>query len=208
MYSVVYATSLEEAVRKFESWRIGIVLCDIELPDGSGLDFLEWVQEKHPKTVSMIMTCHEEFDYAKRAVALGCKDYIVNQIVYEEQEEKLSGTRQETQAFTGNKADLVGQVKAYITANLKEELRVEMLAKQFYISADYLSKVFKKEEGIGIGDYIVEERMFLARELMREGRSSVSRIAYECGYDNYSYFTKVFKKKYGVTPREYMQEEV
>ncbi len=230
MDSVLYATSLEEAVRKFESWRIGIVLCDIELPDGSGLDFLEWVQEKHPKTVSMIMTCHEEFDYAKRAVALGCKDYIVKPIVYEELEEKLSGIRQalqesrdndryqafgrewmkqkasreETQAFTGNKADLVGQVKAYITANLKEELRVEMLAKQFYISADYLSKVFKKEEGIGIGDYIVEERMFLARELMREGRSSVSRIAYECGYDNYSYFTKVFKKKYGVTPREYM----
>ena len=35
--------------------------------------------------------------------------------------------------------------------------------------------------------------MFLAGELMKAGGASVSRIAYECGYDNYSYFTKVFK---------------
>ena len=42
---------------------------------------------------------------------------------------------------------------------------------------------------------------------MKAGGASVSRIAYECGYDNYSYFTKVFKKRYGMTPREFMQKE-
>ncbi len=98
-------------------------------------------------------------------------------------------------------------MKSYITAHLKEDLRMEQMAKRFCISADYLSKLFKREEGIGIGDYIVEERMFLAGELMKAGGASVSRIAYECGYDNYSYFTKVFKKRYGMTPREFMQKE-
>ena len=83
---------------------------------------------------------------------------------------------------------------------------MEQMARQFCISADYLSKLFKREEGIGIGDYIVDERMFLAAQLLKAGRANVSRIAYECGYDNYSYFTKVFKKKYGMTPREYMQK--
>ncbi len=231
--TVCQATSLEKALQQFDLTRIDIVLCDIELPDGSGLDFLEWVKEKQPSTVSMIMTCHEEFDYAKRAVSLGCKDFIVKPIIYGQLEEKLlsvcreiaeSQEKDRYQAFgrewmkqisgeqesplsTVNKKELIGQVKSYITAHLKDDLRMEQMAKQFCISADYLSKLFKREEGIGIGDYIVEERMFLAGELMKAGGASVSRIAYECGYDNYSYFTKVFKKRYGMTPREFMQKE-
>ena len=44
-----------------------------------------------------------------------------------------------------------------------------------------------------------------AKELIQAGQMSISRVSYECGYDNYSYFTKLFKKKYGVTPREYSQ---
>ena len=52
-----------------------------------------------------------------------------------------------------------------------------------------------------------EQLLRLAGELMKAGGASVSRIAYECGYDNYSYFTKVFKKRYGMTPREFMQKE-
>ena len=231
--TVCQATSLEVAVRQLDAVRIDIVLCDIELPDGSGLDFLEWLKEKYPGTVSLIMTCHEEFDYAKRAVSLGCRDFIVKPIIYGELEEKLRGVKREIaarqendryQAFgrewmkqiskehesplsTVNKKELICQVKAYITLHLKEDLRVEQMAKRFCISADYLSKLFKREEGTGIGDYIVEERMFLAAELMKAGHASVSRIAYECGYDNYSYFTKVFKKRYGMTPREFIQDE-
>lgn len=111
----------------------------------------------------------------------------------------------EVQEGPASREEIVKQVKSYITANLQEELRIEFLAKKFFLSADYLSRLFKKEEGIGIGDFILEERMFLARELLKEGRLSIARVAYECGYDNYSYFTKIFKKKYGMTPREYGQ---
>ena len=109
------------------------------------------------------------------------------------------------QEGTVSRDEIVKQVKSYITANLQEELRIEQLAKVFYLSADYLSRLFKKEEGISIGDFIQEERMFLAKELLKEGKLSIARVAYECGYDNYSYFTKIFKKKYGITPREFGQ---
>ena len=51
-------------------------------------------------------------------------------------------------------------MKAYIIENLKEELRVETIAKKFYLSSDYLTKIFKKETGVSISDFILEERMF------------------------------------------------
>ena len=72
----------------------------------------------------------------------------------------------EVQEGPASREEIVKQVKSYITANLQEELRIEFLAKKFFLSADYLSRLFKKEEGIGIGDFILEERMFLARELL------------------------------------------
>ena len=112
---------------------------------------------------------------------------------------------QECQKENIPRKDLAEQVKAYIIENLKEELRVETIAKKFYLSSDYLTKIFKKETGVSISDFILEERMFLAKELIQAGQMSISRVSYECGYDNYSYFTKLFKKKYGVTPREYSQ---
>lgn len=227
--SVRSASLVEVAMEKYREQPADIVLCDIEMPDGSGLDFLEWVEAQNQKTVCMIMTCHEEFDYAWRAVALRCRAYIVKPVIYDELEEKLAeviaeirttkendryqefgrqwvkGIGQECQKEKLSHDELTQQTKAYIIENLKEELRVETIAKKFYLSADYLTRIFKKETGMSISDYIVEERMFLAKELIQGGKLSISRVSYECGYDNYSYFTKVFKKKYGVTPREYSQ---
>ena len=40
---------------------------------------------------------------------------------------------------------------------------METIAKKFYLSSDYLTKIFKKETGVSISDFILEERMFLAR---------------------------------------------
>lgn len=227
--SVYWANLLEVAVEKYTEQPADVVLCDIEMPDGSGLDFLEWVVKQRPKTFCMIMTCHEEFSYAHRALSLKCSTYIVKPIIYGELEEKLRGAAEEIAAARENdqyqifgrqwvkqvreecreeaipREELTNRVKDYIIAHLKEEIRVETIAKNFYLSADYLSKIFKKETGMSIGNFILEERMFLAKELILDGKMSISRVSYECGYDNYSYFTKVFKKKYGVTPREYGQ---
>ena len=54
--TVYQATSIEESKKLFYQDTIDIVLCDIEMPDGSGLDLLEWIRMQYPKTVRIIMT--------------------------------------------------------------------------------------------------------------------------------------------------------
>ena len=49
LQSVYKATSIEESMKLFEQEQIDVVLCDIEMPDGSGLDLLEWIRTRYPK---------------------------------------------------------------------------------------------------------------------------------------------------------------
>lgn len=97
----------------------------------------------------------------------------------------------------------VNQIKEYIQNNLKEDLTRSNLAKQVFLSEDYISKIFIKEVGMSLPSYITELRMKKAREYLRNSDDSVSEIALKVGYSNFSYFSKSFKDCYGYTPNEY-----
>lgn len=63
---------------------IDIMLCDIEMPQGSGLDLLEWVHLQKPRVVTIFLTCHANFDYVKKAMKFGSLDYILKPLPYDE----------------------------------------------------------------------------------------------------------------------------
>lgn len=75
--SVQTACDLEEGRRVMEQMPVSVLLCDIEMPGGSGLELLQWVKVHRPDTVSILFTCHADFDYARQAVALGAFDYLL-----------------------------------------------------------------------------------------------------------------------------------
>lgn len=78
------AYSMNQAQQIFENEFIDILLSDIEMPRGSGLDLIEWVREKKYPTVCMLLTCYSEFDYASRAIKLGILNYILKPVKYDE----------------------------------------------------------------------------------------------------------------------------
>ena len=84
-----------------------------------------------------------------------------------------------------------------------QDLTVEGFAEEVYLSPNYIRKIFKKEMGKTILDYIIQTRMNKAIELMRTTFLSIKDIAEKVGYKDSSYFGQVFKQKYGVTPGEY-----
>lgn len=71
------AYNVQDAKHVFARHSIDLLLCDIEMPQGSGLELLAWVKENHPTTESIFLTCHADFHYAKQAVQLGSFDYLL-----------------------------------------------------------------------------------------------------------------------------------
>lgn len=61
-----------------------MLLTDIEMPRESGLEFLEWMKEQGKEYKAICMTCHAEFDYAKKALGLGVMEYLVKPVNREE----------------------------------------------------------------------------------------------------------------------------
>jgi len=101
---------------------------------------------------------------------------------------------------------VVETVKRYVALNLDQDLSREMIADQVFLNPDYLSRIFKKETGYSISDYILAERIRVSKELLSQTNTPISSIAISVGYTNFSHFTKIFKKYAGIGPTEYRSQ--
>ena len=72
-----------------------------------------------------------------------------------------------------------------------------------FLNPIYLNRIFKKEKGTSISQWIIKERMELASILLLTTDHQAVEIARQVGNQNYPYFSTVFKKTYGVTPSQY-----
>lgn len=99
----------------------------------------------------------------------------------------------------------VNQIIAYINDNLTENLSLDYLANEFYLSKYYLSRKFKEFTGLSLYQYIMKKRLLLARNMLRTG-TSVMNTCFLCGFNDYSNFFKAFKREFGKNPSSYSKE--
>ncbi len=90
----------------------------------------------------------------------------------------------------------------YINAHYFEDLNLDILAQNVFVSGYYLSHLFRREMGVTFSDYLTKVRVSRAKELLMEGRS-VEDVSDCVGYRDGNYFIKIFKKIVGVTPSKY-----
>ncbi|WP_026559504.1 response regulator [Bacillus sp. J37] len=93
------------------------------------------------------------------------------------------------------------EIKLYVDGNsISQNISLEVIAKRFYVSKEYLTTAFKKKYGCNVTEYIIASRMEKARELVMTTTLQYKTIAEMVGYEDVSYFYRVFKKYYGCSP--------
>ena len=93
----------------------------------------------------------------------------------------------------------------YINEHLCEELSLEMIAKNSYISVNKLCTLFKSSLGTTVTRYIIGKRISYAKKLLKNGYS-VSDTAYLSGFGDYANFIRTFTKSVGISPGKYKKE--
>lgn len=299
-----------EALALLRKHDIQLVLTDIRMPKMNGLELCESIHAEYPSTQVVIISGHDDFNYAKQAMRYGVRDYLLKPVLpddifsvldrytdeqseqkpvhfslsdYESWMELLeevlwklekdripevlamwgelcekSGLRNEQIAqlqieslvnikkrlskrsfqaqvnlpddlktlevrdmlrqFTGQIMSIVEQLenmrgakfknpfeeaKAFIDANLAEEITLDEIAQRVGMSSTYFSYLFKKESKETFVQYRIRKRMEKAKELMEIPHYRIIDICQDVGYADYPHFTKTFKKFYGYSPSEY-----
>jgi len=91
----------------------------------------------------------------------------------------------------------------YIQAHLTEAISLNDLVPISGLSIDTLTRLFKQSVGRTPYDYILEQRVELAKQRLEKTDDALSVIAVSCGFGSQSHFSTVFKKWSGTTPARY-----
>lgn len=91
----------------------------------------------------------------------------------------------------------------YIDRHIGGDLSCSLIAHEVSLNADYLSRIFKRERGMSVSEYIIGERMRVAADLVDKTDLPIGEIASRVGYTNFSHFSEIFKKTEGQSPSAY-----
>lgn len=97
----------------------------------------------------------------------------------------------------------IEKVMHYVHIHLHEEITLELAAEAAGISACHLSRIFKKETGMSLVDYVQKERVEAARHMLIYSDYTLAAISQYLNFSTQSYFIKIFKKHIGMTPGQY-----
>lgn len=108
-------------------------------------------------------------------------------------------------AFAGCKEE-VRRALAFAHAHYRERITLEDIAHAASLDRSYLCRLFKRETGFNLFQYVNRLRMEAAAVLIQGGGHTIREVAASVGVDDPFYFTRLFKKHFGVNPTEYRRD--
>ncbi len=150
---------------------------------------------------------------------LRCTEYEINRIFFSLREmstfdELLNHYRTEGELViknieegeNGRNRININAIHEYMLVNYAENLTLEGMANQYYISKEYLSFAFKKETGSTFTNELIRIRMEKAKQLITEYHLPIQKAAEMTGYTDIAHFYKTFKKFFGNSPGKIKEE--
>lgn len=115
-------------------------------------------------------------------------------------------TQKNTFQSKAHNKETIEKVIQFIKDHLTENLSLDVVSEYASFSPIHFHNFFKQSTGKTLREYVEEQRIQKAVNLLFESNLTLSDIAYECGFSSQSYFSFVFKKRMGMTPRDYVKE--
>lgn len=149
----------------------------------------------------LIFLFAENHDAKDIFVEMMLKELLIR-ILQTESRHKLRQHSQEP-----NTSQRMAFVVNYIRQHLSDKISLRQLSQKAYMSESHLHRVFKTELGVSPVDFINEERLRLAANLLRDPHKKISDIYLQCGFNSLSYFNRVFKQRFALTPKAFQSQE-
>jgi len=90
--------------------------------------------------------------------------------------------------------------KEFLRASIKRGVALKEVARECGLSVGHFSHAFRRTLGVAPHKWLIEQRIMLSKEKLRDDRLSLSDVAAECGFSDQSHFTRMFNRIVGVSP--------
>jgi AraC-like DNA-binding protein len=97
----------------------------------------------------------------------------------------------------------ITQVLDYIRHNIRENISLKNLSDKACMSTTSFYRYFKKELGMSPIEFVIQEKIRHAKQLLKNPTIQINEVGYMSGFDNSNYFIRLFKKHEGITPKQY-----
>nr|WP_199001745.1 AraC family transcriptional regulator [Flavobacterium sp. ASV13] len=97
----------------------------------------------------------------------------------------------------------IKEVTEYIKENLKENMNLKILSEKACMSTASFYRFFKRELGMSPIEYILNEKIKCAKNLLKNPTLQINEVCYLAGFEDANYFIRLFKKYEGITPKQY-----
>ena len=130
---------------------------------------------------------------------------------FQEMSEKIYGyilerMEEVKKTLRNNDKKIALEAIAYMEAKYRQNITLEVLAKELHINKSYFSTLFKKQTGENFKDYLNKIRLKHALQLLLTTDKRAYEIADEVGFSESKYFSELFQRCYGKTPTVYRKE--
>lgn len=201
---------------------VDVVITDIRMPIMDGLQLTQSLNEMEKNIDIIIVSGHDEFQYAQQAVKLGVRDYVLKPVMVEDmlailnklkdelllkkQQEEEKKQKDQYKMIPIEESSTIEKVIAFIHKKMPGEVSLQETAAAVHLNSSYLSSLFKEQKKMKFMDYVMKLRMEEAKKLLLSTSLRISEIADRLEYNDIAYFSNTFKRIYGKTPSEYRKE--
>lgn len=208
-YSMIKCFRGEDAISTMnvlDKTSIQLAFVDIHLPGEDGLMLSKRMKERQPDMEIVIVSAHQDFQYAKQAIQMEVMDYLVKPFL----ENELYGVIDKflkNSHYTLGKSLHVQHVLKRIHADFHQKLSLYDISKEIPVNFSYLSHCFSEEIGETFQEYLLSYRIHQAKLLlMKHPECSMLSIAEKTGFSSQHHFSNAFKKSVGTSPTKFKEK--
>lgn len=205
-----------EALSKISELKPEIVILDINMPIINGIELLENI--KHLECKIIIVSGHDEFEYAKKAIHYNVSEYLLKPVDPYELKSSVLKVKKELRKdlIYKNSIDKVHNIailpekyiddyflvelNKFMEKNYSFKILLDDVSEHLRVSNSYINARLKNSYNLTFNSYLNRYRVHKAILMMKKTNYAIYEISFKCGFSEYKYFSQVFKKYIGVSP--------
>ncbi|MGN7412919.1 helix-turn-helix domain-containing protein [Paenibacillus sp. SAF-068] len=217
--------SSAEALTALSERDFSLVMVHTERFDTAGLWLCNDIRQKSQIPI-LLMGGRDHFRFVRKALTYQVNDYLPYPVSPSSLLNSLHGLRShletdpahKTSSFFKTPVQMNGKpmhsshviriVKAYVRDHLGDEITLKKISDMLHFNCAYLGQKFKLEEKMSFNDYMLQQRMEKAQQLLSSTNLRIYEIAIEVGYKDIDWFYKKFKAYAGSSPNAYRRQKI